>query len=1094
MYPNKEQKATLLSDLVACLPQLASDADWATSYRRLHVLPHHGEKAEEFVRCRPRHHPCMTYTDQRPMDIITKGPHDAGHMHSYTVAHPILLKPDAPVFEGVKRPRRNANHAQQQPPDAPAAHVKAVAPTPTEDIPQHLDDDWTPLGRMVSSEQGQPDDVLHNISRHWFSLPTQGCSTQHLIRWPIAPSCSDFIHIRNWFGASRVSPNQQEAYNRVLNAVVITSWLQCWAVLMGRFLHCESARARQTWPMVFRLYEFKCTLLADSKEWLFVGRDPARYSEKVVRHFTVFTRLTEHSSAQAARDHATPEEVKQHMHEWTTFLTQYSMADCMFAWCIMNLNTQDTLEACASMVYKRHQWCLTRHLTPHWLVRRDEQPTHKQYRVIQNTVFPLVQFPSSRAPQAVMALSHPVIRPGLPVFSCQIAPLAEMRTTPLTQLRDQYGHAVFISALHTVWSLAACMTVEEREKQLFKTVFKAGNGGLFDTLLEHCSTAIPAAPQPAAALSVPTINGAAMASIFQPQESSGGGGNGEDPNKNARAQMRIAGLSTPYTGPRNEGRVVHIETEPAQKQQQQQQQQQHQEPLGEELPAAAATENKGPGFQWMNHVGDGRPLSINARRPFLAGIGRALDCLVDTPAEFVWERNHQAFQAPDGSVDLAQFTLYATQSLADPFVVTRLMQLWHTSGLARWLKSPLRLGQAYFQVLLRHHAKPMPEYDVWLLLLWWFKEHLPEKPQDLTQVVVARFWHTFSRSYYQYLTKLCASCVRWLHAGLTHIHDHKARQAAFSHWLRIEAYVTQHRLAAWDTPECAEAQHLKELLKTLCRDHLHAWSQITFRESQGALAWPKLQWLLFFFLVHVVQPAPLPPSYFSESTSPEALQRIRSLYSVVHSTRPQKLEHVLEDLHKAVCYTLTMGNKMFSPDVQNHWGRYAALTGALDGASRTVTAVDRFISTLLTTTNEAKGVMQLLQQYTQAHTAAVFVRVEVPKPLRLDEEDDMSMDITASEDDDNDALLKSLLEVMEPTVMVYVIAQSEEELCACERIYERLFRNDVINVLQVNDPVMPRPVRPPVSENKAYAWKAGYADWTLTPRVFRPFPAKITMS
>lgn len=1072
MYPNKEQKTALLNDLVGCLPQMASDAEWATAYRRLHVRPHHGETPEEFLRYRRHQHPCMTYTDLRPMDIITKGPHDAGHTHSYTMALPVLLKPDAPALAGVKKSRRSATvtAAGTEETKKPAIPVIAQPPVATDQIPKHLHEDWTPLGRMVSSEQGKSEDVLHNISRYWLLPPAQGCAKGDLLRWPLAPSCSDFIHVHNWFGP-RMTADQEKAYKRVVNAIVTSSWLQCWAVLMGRFMHCESAQARQTWPILFRLCEFKCTLLDDSSEWLCAGRPSGRYSKTVADHFSVL-RLP------AAQAHATAADVERHVTEWTEFLTQYSLADCMFAWCIMNLNTEDTLKACASMTYKRHQWCLTRHLTPHALVRHGGgKPTDKQYRVIQNTVFPLVRFPSSRTPQSVMVLSHAVIRPGLPVFSSQIVSLADMRGMPLPYLRDQYGHAVFISALHCVISLAACMTVEEREKQLFKDVLQVGNGGLFDSILEHCSTAIPTPLQPSTAL------------LLAAPSSSGASENPDEANRNnARAQMRVAGLSTPYTGPRNEGRVVHIETEPAQKSQ-------HRTAVTTDAVDAKGdaavesggeeddmkTENKGPGFQWMSHVGDGRPLVIHTRKPFLSGIGRALDCLVDSPHDFAWKRNSQAFQAPDASVDLAQFLLYAEQSFNDPFVMTRISQLWHTSGLSQWLKSPLKgLGKAYYQLLLRHASTILAEYDVWLVLLWWFLEHSPDKPV-LNLMTVARFWQTFSRSYYQYMTTLCASCVRWLHAGLSHIHDSKARQAAFSHWLRIEEYVTEHRLAAWHSPEDPRSVRLMELLKTLCRDHLHVWSQITFKESRGQLAWPKLQWLLFFFLVHVVQPTPLLPTYFSDTTPPETLQRIRSLYAVVHSIRPMKPQEVLQELHKAVCYTLTLGTKLFSPEVQLQWSRYAALTGVLDGVYTAPSMVHRFVHTLLSTTQQASGIVRLLQNYLEMHTAAIFVRVNLPQ----------LMDLDATEDDDGGMdLERFLMAALETTVVIHVIAESDEERFACQRLYEQLFHHDdVIDVLPVEGAVAPQP---PVSDRPdKYAWTRGYADWLCSPRLFRPFPAKL---
>ena len=1059
MYPNKEQKTSLLNDLIGCLPLMACDADWASTYRRLHVRPHHGETPAEFLRYRRYQHPCMTYTDLRPMDIITKGPHDAGHTHSYTMAVPVLLKADAPALGGIKKSRRTAATGSEETKQK-AVPVVAQPPVPTDQIPQHLHDDWTPLGRMVSSEQGKPEDVLSNITRYWLLPPAQGCTKSDLLRWPFAPSCSDFIHAHNWFGG-RMSEKQENAHKRVVNAIVTSGWLQCWAVMMGRFLHCESAQARQTWPILFRLRELHCTLYKESVEWVCEGRPSGRYSQKVADHFSVM-RLP------AAQQVATPADVQRHVTEWTTFMTQYSMADCMFAWCMMNLNTEDTLKACASMTYKRHQWCLTRHLTPHALVRVGEKPTDKKYRVIQNTLFPLVRFPSSRAPQSVMVLSHAVIRPGLPVFSSHIMSLEDMRAVPLPYLRDQYGHAVFISALHCVMSLAACMTVEEREKQLFKDVLQVGNGGLFDSILEHCSTAIPTPLQPSSAL---------LLSASAPVESS------DDANRNARAQMRVAGLSTPFTGPRNEGRVVHIETEPAQKQAP------RASPDSDSTAAMedkeneeddSKNENKGPGFQWMSHVGDGRPLVIHTRKPFLSGIGRALDCLVDSPADFEWKRNSQAFQAPDASVDLAQFLLYAEQSFQDPFVLTRITRLWRTSGLEQWLKSPLRgLGRAYFQLLLRHASSILAEYDVWLVLLWWFMENSPDKPA-LSLATLARFWQTFSRSYYQYMTLLCASCVRWLHAGLSHIHDRKARQTAFSHWLRIEEYVTQHRLEAWHSPEDPHSVRLMELLKTLCRDHLHVWSQITFKESKGQLAWPKLQWLLFFFLVHVVQPAPLLPTYFSDTTPPDTLQRIRSLYAVVHSIKPQKPYEVLQELHKAVCYTLTMGTKMFSPEVQLHWNRYAALTGALDGVYTVRSAVNRFVSTLLTSTQGHTGIVRLIQQYLHLHTAVIFVRVNLPQPFSLD------LDLDAADDDMD--LENSLMKALETTVVIYVVAESDEERFACHRLYEQLFHHDdVIDVVPAEGAVAPRP---PVPEKPdKHVWKVGYADWLHSPRVFRPLPA-----
>jgi hypothetical protein len=233
MYPNKEQKNALMHDLVGCLPQMASDADWASTYRRLHVRPHHGETPEEFLRYRRQQHPCMMYTDLRPMDIVTKGPHDAGHTHSYTMGPPILLKPDAPVFGGIKKSRRSAGSDETKKP----APVAAQPPTPTDQIPQHLHEDWTPLGRMVSSEQGKPEDVRYNITRYWLLPPAQGCTKGDLMRWPFAPSCSDFIHIHNWFGP-HTTDKQEQAYKRVVNAIVTSGWLQCWAVMMGRFLHC----------------------------------------------------------------------------------------------------------------------------------------------------------------------------------------------------------------------------------------------------------------------------------------------------------------------------------------------------------------------------------------------------------------------------------------------------------------------------------------------------------------------------------------------------------------------------------------------------------------------------------------------------------------------------------------------------------------------------------------------------------------------------------------------------------------------------------------------------------------------------------------
>lgn len=1112
MFITPSQKEAAIKALRTVLPDLGSDQAYEHGCHRMFVLPHHGESAEEFHKARIRCHPAMVHADNvTPLEIITRGPYDVGQKHSYTMGTSIPLKPNAPPdFEGLEVPvtsKKGNNTNNNKKGRKRATTVKTETPearaTPTAEIPSFFDGGWRPLGRTVDTKDGNVEDIRYNIKQLWFEPNVS--DSRKLLMWPLPQSLFDLINCQNW-GVSVSDPRQKPAvaYLRVINAAIHAAWMQCWATMMGRFMYCDASGARQTWPILIHLREMKCTLLSTSALWHVEGSLPARYSQDVMTHFTVYAKLNAtRGNTGKYLDH-TPVDVALHMEEWCSFLATHSLADAMFAWCIMNSNTEMTLASCSAMVTKRHQHFCSRGYMSHNLIyphkqrnnnnnndtdlmdecgetktpsKRKAQEATGMYRVIQNTQFPKCSFPSGRTDAAVHLLSHPTIVPGSPLFSSIIEPLYKLRTVEHATLREMYGHSVFVSALQSVWALSTCMTVEERDKQLFRYVFKATNDGIFAKILELCSLVPPSASVP--------INANA--------------------NNNARTQLRIAGFSAIHGGPRNEGRVVHLDTE---------------------APEASSSgkpddEAKGVGFQWLVHVGDGRPLTYNARTAYMGIFDAILDCRLNMDnevdlADFKWERNHQSFYAPDASVDLARFYLFAIHLFGDEAHIQRRKAVMHAAGLTDSQRLVQDLGRMYFQIVYGSGRTVLSEYEIWLVLMDVFFQGLVSvgvlhAPIAITQQLVSVFWSVFVRDYHRYVTDFAKACVTWLQYALASVDERDNRRNAFRDWLMIEKYVTERRMSDWHV-NSEESKWLNEALGKLCATHFHKWCGQTFGVDHS-FGYRQLRWMLFFFLTHIIQPTPLPSAYFSTPTPLDHLQKLRNAYSLTR-VRAVGPSDALTQLQEVVCHALSVGNVVWTQKVHAAWSRYAIMnikaTPAPHHSLDTFNAFQlvRELVTSIIRPDDCgdSGFVYLLQAYVKSHTRAMYIRVELPKPMRPlllnDDADDYMMDLGYNEVDaildcvsrslgspqskhtDDDSLRNALDDILDPTVTVYVMAQTELERYTCEFIYTTLFATQTIEVVHVVDPIDPK-FGPPDTVKEGHMWVKAIVDWESSPRQFR---------
>lgn len=465
------------------LAQLLPPGVNKTSFQRLRLRPHDGtETPERLQKERAETHGSMTLADGKtPMRIVTldhtrspSGEPQSTKVHLFTTAPRITVIDRNVVFEGKHspnsiRPRKN------KPPDS---YV------PTSDLPKHLKD-WSFLGTPVCTMGGKTEVIAQNMAQHLLRYPQPG-GTQtfgSLSHWPLERRSLDTLDPTNW--ALNMEPGHL-ARNTLVTTVVMMSWLQTWGLLMGRFMRQHGA-SRQTWPLLFRYHELTCKVFKEAKVYTnkVDHRTQHMVSPEIERCFPTWIRLSQLPELQRVLP-LNAAEVTAHQNEWLAFLATHSFSDALFAWFYFNHNDVRMFKTCSELRRKIHQLWLTRHFVPHeWDTITAQTAERASYAVIQGKAGPRVRLPTNKNVSnfEVLALSHPVVRPGLPLFSSPVLPLDALLQPRVQEL---FGAKAFVEALSAVWDVALCMTVAD-QRAFFRVMFTAHGGGLFSQLMELVS-------------------------------------------------------------------------------------------------------------------------------------------------------------------------------------------------------------------------------------------------------------------------------------------------------------------------------------------------------------------------------------------------------------------------------------------------------------------------------------------------------------------------------------------------------------------------------------------------------------------------------
>ena len=778
--------------------------------QRLRLQPHDGsETPEALARQCPAVHGSMTLADGKtPIRIVTNGtPEDQPtKVHLFTTAPKITVRDRSVIFAGtyppeIVRPKKSK---------PPANYIR------TPDIAHHLHG-WTPLGRMVCTMKGDTATVEANVAQNLMRYPrkTTHPTMLQLCNWPLDPRSMDIMSPDNW--ASDVPP-EHEARLMLLTTVATTAWLQTWGIMMGRFLH-QTGALRQTWPLLLRHHELSCRLYQDARVWHSKPGHAGKHlvSEEVERSFPTYVRL----NALVPRPIIVSEaDIKAHQRDWQTFLVNHSFGDALFAWFYMNANIKAAFDICDGLQRKIHQFWCTRHWIMHdWdTLQATQKNAVRGYSVIQGMKCPLINLPVNRAASNfdVFCISHPVVRPGLPLFAVQTLSLDAFAQNTVLEM---YGARVFVEALAVVWDAALCMTVAD-QRIFFRVLFAPHGGGLFDTLLRSVCKDVS---------NLPVNARAKPPSALRQQMQRAGKERRRHVGKRNTSLARVIGLPMSRRGPRDAGAVI-------------------------QLNSAAALE----------HVSDRKPLSFEGHGA-LVGTAWAMGC---SDAPITLTRNSQSFYAPNHEVDVARFAFYLRNKLQSELYRKRLAEIVRRGRVVdcvnRHPQRKLDLGHAYFTICAHHTDQSLCEYDVWAALLAFNRSgdraQLPETQEALCAALPA-FWLALNAHWHRYQHRVRVEVTQYLMDTLHATSDLNVRRERFQTWQAAEKYASAHRLDTF-AADSLESLELSRLIAAFCL------SERTPRTTR---------WMLFFFLTHVQQPVPLDPAYFVKPTAQQDMKLIREV-------------------------------------------------------------------------------------------------------------------------------------------------------------------------------------------------------------------------
>jgi len=445
----------------------------------------------------------------------------------------------------------------------------------------------------------------------------------------------------------------------------------------------------------------------------------------------------------------------------------------------------------------------------------------------------------------------------------------------------------------------------------------------------------------------------------------------------------------------------------------------------------------------LENVSDGRPHAFNWQ-PSVEPIAQVLG-LADGSESLA--HNSQSFFAPNHEVDTGRFYLYLMSRLTCRTFQKRLSALIQQGRLVSCLRQHpqgcLDLGLGYFSICAAA-ADDVCEYEVWAALLAFVYSgssgQLPPTPERL-RVFFPTFWTHLVAHWHRYLRRVGSIAHAFLASrfhALTHI---ERRQQALRDWIGIEKMVSAARLSRFG-PSDAETLELRRAIDA-------------FFSNEGSSG---SKWLVFFFLTHVLQPVPLDPSYFVPHTPSGEIARINAL--ATPSSPPSLLANTtttapLAELQHAVAHALLFtGGVLWTTEVTMAWSRYA-VAHELDRDSASL------VRTLCCTSHRFKSLEAVLALYAEAHTLAVYGKVQASLP-----------------DGDIDDLLLSrvLMEVDTPDFVVVLRTEKELDARACADVYELAFAQSFQFIVANSSPLEDIAARlPGVADG--VVWQRRTPDW-----------------
>lgn len=882
--------------------------------QRLRPLPHDGQETPEaLAQQRPDAHGIMTLADGKtPIRIVTNGTPEPQptKVHLFTTAPKITVRDRSVIFAGTYPPNITCPKTSKP----PANYVR------TPEIAAHLKG-WTPLGRMVCTLRGDTAAIEANIAQNLMRYPRKTTfPTMHqLCTWPLDPRSMEIMNPENWCHA--VSAKTEEM-TMLLTTVATTAWLQTWGILMGRFLH-QTGALRQTWPLLLRYHELACTLYDKARVWKSASTSGVHlFSAEVVASFPTYTRL---NTTVPRPTVVTEDDMKTHRAEWLRFLVSHSFGDALFAWFYMNANIKAAFDICDDLRRKIHQFWCTRHWTMHELDTQP-QPTPRDtkfisYAVIQGMSCPRIRMPKVAPNFGVFCVSHPVVRPGLPLFAIQALSLDAFSQSSIV---DMYGARLFVEALAVVWDVSLCMTVAD-QRSLFRELFVPHGGGLFDSLLRAiCRDVSDSA----------VVKHTKPPSALRKQMLRAGKERRRHVGMRNTSLAYVIGLPMSRRGPRDAGTVVHLVSKSA-----------------------------------LEHVSDHKPISFHGHS-VLSGLSWTMGCSTSENASLTLERNSQSFFAPNHEVDLARFVVYLRPKLQSELYRKRLAAILRRSFVTecvnRHPQRKLDLGFAYFTICV-HHNEPetqLCEYDIWAALLAFHRSgHQAQLPESFEALCAALpvFWPALNAHWHRYLNRVAVEVTQFLVSTLHATSDISLRRERFQTWQAAERYASQHRLDRF-LSDSTESLELSRLISAFCL------SDKTSRSTR---------WMLFFFLTHIQQPVPLDPAFFVQPTAEQDMELIRAVSGPAGpSVTP------IVQLQAAVSHALTFGDVLWTSSVEEAWLVYR-YSKKKPRASQDADVEEML--TLLLEAGKSGAFELALNQFVISRTVAVFTKVTTQLPTSCDD-------------------------------------------------------------------------------------------------------------